>query len=245
MIKRRMNQRGVRPIRHDVKNSESLEAKMIWKYLEAEPPFHCRRTLDQYGYPNLRSTEARDDDQMLWKRTKPKSHGPAQSSKKCRSSTKELYDYEFPADVERAQSARRSSMRQEVDSDESLQKKLEEVKGTSQEGNVIMVDQLWLWALDEKTIVTFFPKKEGFSSEGRLSQQGDLHNDIYNEVNSGLQSVPDAQTFAALIVQRAITILLERTAHRHLQILRIYEESLSILVRFFHIDMAEIPNCSA
>lgn len=93
-----------------------------------------------------------------------------------------------------------------------------------------MVDQLWLWVLNEKTIVTFFPRKEAVFSEGTLYQQGDLHNDIYNEVNSGLESVPDAESFAALIMERAINILLDRTSHRHLQILRIYEESLSILV---------------
>ena len=226
-----MNQRRVKPIRQDIKDSKSLEAKMIWKYLGAEPPFHCRRTLDQFGYPNLRSCEARDDDQMLWKRTKPKAKTSTRSSMKTGSDTQELYGYRSPTDFERNQSARHSSSsRQEEDSDESLQKKLEEIKASTQEGNVLMVDQLWLWALDDKTIVTFFPKKEGFSSEGSLSQQGDLHNDIYNDVNSGLQVVPDAQTFAALIVQRAVTILLDRTAHRHLQILRIFEESLSILV---------------
>ena len=119
--------------------------------------------------------------------------------------------------------------RRHENSDQALEnfKKLEE---SIQEGNVLMVDQLWLWVLNERTIVTFFPRKEAFFSEGTLYQQGDLHNDIYNEVNSGLESVPDAESFAALIMERAINILLDRTSHRHLQILRIYEESLSILV---------------
>ncbi|KAL8829774.1 MAG: hypothetical protein Q9191_001822 [Dirinaria sp. TL-2023a] len=230
-IRRRMNQRRVRPIREDIKDSKSLEAKMIWKYLGAEPPFHCRRTLDQFGYPNLRSCEARDDDQMIWKRTKPKAKISARSSKKTGSSTHEPYDFTSSTDFEKKHSAHHSPFdREEDDNDESLQKKLEEIKNSTQEGNVLMVDQLWLWALDDKTIVTFFPRKEGFASEGRLSQQGDLHNDIYNEVNSGLTVVPDAHMFAALIVQRAVTILLDRTAHRHLQVLRIYEESLSILI---------------
>ena len=39
-------------------------------------PVHCRRTLDQYGYPSLRRTDARDKDQVLYKymrdREKPK-----------------------------------------------------------------------------------------------------------------------------------------------------------------------------
>ena len=141
--------------------------------------------------------------------------------------TQEFSNYGCPPESPIATKA--SSKPQDEDIDKAL-KAFEEHEATIREGNVLMVDQLWLWALDERTIVTFFPKKEAVFSEGTLYQQGDLHNDIYNEVNSGLDSVPDAETFAALIVQRAVTILLDRTAHRHLQILRIYEESLSILV---------------
>lgn len=218
-----MKQGRVRPIHQDVKDSKSIEDKMIWNYLGAEPPFHCRRTLDQYGYPNLRSTTARDDDQMLWKRTRPKSNNKTGSAKQ------DHHDDDFPL-----YTRYHGLKEEEGNNDEKLQETLRMISQASeahiQEGNVLMVDQLWLWALDEKTVITFFPKKEEFAFEGKLYQQGDLHNDIYNEVNSGLQSVPDAQTFAALIVQHAVTVLLDRTAHRHLQILRIYEESLSILV---------------
>lgn len=36
--------------------------------------------------------------------------------------------------------------------------------------------------------------------------------------------------FAALVVLHAVTVLFERTQHRDLQVLRIFEESISILV---------------
>ena len=200
---------------------------MIWRYLGAEPPFHCRRTLDQYGYPDLHSTEARDDDQMLWKRTRPKT-----SAKKTRLATQGGYDHEFAEDT--LVGSYHTSTRQGENTDEALQTTLRIISQPPevdvQEGNVLMVDQLWLWVLDARTIVTFFPRKEAISSEGKLYQQGDLHNDIYNEINSDLQSIPDAQTFTALVVRRAVTVLMDRTSHRHLQVLRIYEESLSILV---------------
>lgn len=233
-----MKQARVRPFRQLIKDHKSLEIKLIWKYLGAEPPFHCRRTLDQFGYPNLRSCEARDDDQMLWKRTRPKATVSRKVKKIHRTAAQNQEDPESPKEPRDVR--RQTSKLPEENSDDALYSALEDSRAHAQEGNVLMVDQLWLWVLDKQTIVTFFPKKEPLFSEGKLYQQGDLHNDIYNEVNSGLQSVPDAQTFAALIVERAVTILLERTAHKHLEILRIYEESLSILVsRLSHVPSLE------
>ena len=231
MITRRLEQGRVRPIHKNIAASESVESKMIWKYIGAEPPFHCRRTLDQYGYPNLRSTKARDDDQMLWKRTRPKSSTLVPtSSTPHEKNSQDLQTFTGSAKFQRIR--RRFSERHQANDDEALQKPAKKAEAKNQGGNVLMVDQLWLWALDENTVVTFFPKKDPVASEGRLYQQADLHDTIYNEANSGLQSVPDAETFASLIVQRAVTVLLDRTAHRHLQVLRIYEESISILVSY-------------
>ena len=47
-----------------------MECKLIWRYLTSDRPVHCRRTLDQYGYPSLRNTHVRDQDQVLYKRTR-------------------------------------------------------------------------------------------------------------------------------------------------------------------------------
>ena len=155
-----MKQGRVRPTRQDIKDSKSIETKMIWKYLGAEPPFHCRRTLDQFGYPNLRSCEARDDDQMLWKRTRPKSADLIPSSKKTRSITHNHSEHDSPTESQRHPTARhQSSTRQEEDSDEALLRTSEESVANTQGGNVLMVDQLWLWALNKETIVTFFSEE--------------------------------------------------------------------------------------
>ena len=224
-----MEQGRVRPVHQDIKESRSIETKLIWKYLGAETPFHCRRTLDQYGYPNLRSTRARDDDQMLWKRTKPRSAASVQPDSSGSLGLSQDHDSKSPPHSSRYTSP--SHHPDQEESGDTARSNMDELVANTQDGNVLMVDQLWLWALDEKTIVTFFPNKEEVFTVGRLYQQGDLYKDIYNEVNSGQGSAPDAKDFAALVVQRAATILLDRTAHRHLQILRIYEESISILVR--------------
>lgn len=177
----------------------SLEAQLIWTYLGSEPPVHFRRTLDQYGYPNLRSTVARDDDQMLWKRTRR----PARIDEQLR-------EYLEP----------NSDDPDKLDSNEFMN------------GNVLMVDQLWIWIIDEKTVITFFPQQEATTSEGKLFEQSNLHNSIYNELNGDLsRRFETAGDLAALIMLHSVTVLLDKTLHHDLQVLRIFEESISILVR--------------
>lgn len=99
------------------------------------------------------------------------------------------------------------------------------------DGNVLMVDQLWLWIVDDKTIVTFFPNQEATTSKGKLFEQSNLHSSIYNELNGDLaRRFETAGDLAALIMLHAVTVLLDKTLHHDLQILRIFEESISILV---------------
>ena len=58
---------GVRPVHNSILSNDSLEHKVMWQYLNSD--MHCRRTLDQYGYPSLRNTDERDMDQVLYKYT--------------------------------------------------------------------------------------------------------------------------------------------------------------------------------
>jgi len=197
VIEDRLQQGRSRPIPSRIAKS-GLETQLIWQYLGCEPPIHFRRTLDQYGYPNLRSTVARDDDQMLWKRTRRAVHLDDQ----LRSYIGRTDD--DPDDPERT---------------------------VFMDGNVLMVDQLWLWIVDQKTIVTFFPNQEATTSEGKLFEQTNLHSSIYNELNGDLaRRFETAGDLAALIMLHAVTVLLDKTLHHDLQVLRIFEESISILV---------------
>lgn len=135
LISKRMKQGRVRPVPEDVSKSKPLEAKVIWQYLGSEPPLHCRRTLDQFGYPNLRNTRARDDDQILYKRTKER----AEASTKRPKPPKQTKKGEKPMQ-----------------------------ESPVADGKVLMVDQLWLWMVDQKSVVTLFPRKESSVAEGRL-----------------------------------------------------------------------------
>ena len=111
----------------------TTEEKIIWHYL-VEPsnlPLHHRRTLDQYGYPNLRSTKTRDDDQVLYKRTKANNRRQAWAEKV---------------------SARLKASRRHLRPDRGrVEKSAAEATATlrsEDNSKVIMVDQLWLWITD-------------------------------------------------------------------------------------------------
>ncbi|KAJ5503664.1 Mitochondrial substrate/solute carrier [Penicillium fimorum] len=196
VVEDRLSQGRSRPVPGRISKA-SLEAQLIWTYMSCEPPVHFRRTLDQYGYPNLRSTIARDDDQMLWKRTRR------------------------PARIDEQLKEYLQSAQDDPDNEEMSEFK---------DGNVLMVDQLWLWIVDQKTVVTFFPNQEANTSEGKLFEQSNLHSSIYNELNGDLSSrFETAGDLAALIMLHSVTVLLGKTLHQDLQVLRIFEESISIL----------------
>jgi hypothetical protein len=74
LVEKRLNQDRPYPVDKGLSN-DCIEHQLIWWYCRnfAELPIHVRRSLDQYGYPNLANTKARDLDQILYKRTRPKS----------------------------------------------------------------------------------------------------------------------------------------------------------------------------
>lgn len=83
-----------------------------------------------------------------------------------------------------------------------------------------------------ETVVTFFPKREGDPIEGPLFQQADLRDSIFNEVNVDLtRQCENALDLAALSVLHAVTVLLDRSSHPDLEVFRIFEEAISVLVR--------------
>ena len=204
LIKQRSLQAHAFPVTWEVANSKSMEHKLIWQHLTSDRPVHCRRTLDQYGYPSLRNTSVRDADQVLYKLTKPDEN--AQSSKGA--STREKLSA-------RSSVGRRSGL---TGTDENTAK-------------VLMVDKLWLWIMDNQTVITFFAPKEKEDNDNGLSREGDLRSEIYQDINGDFANqCADPFDFAALAVMHAVKALLgDRTTDRNLQVFRIFEEYISIL----------------
>ncbi|MCJ1244358.1 hypothetical protein MMC30_001556 [Trapelia coarctata] len=226
LVKRRLAHGRSRPVPEEISKLE-LEHRVTWAFLGHDPPFNCRRTLDQFGYPNLHDTRPRDDDQMLYKMTKERK----KPGRKVLSTPKFQKGHDKPmADDEK----RTTTLDPEGPSEEDEGSEEDVLDGT-----VLMVDQLWLWAVTLETTVTFFPrpsqandwKRESTPKDGRLHKQADLRNSIYNEVNGDLaRRCENSFDLAALVVLHAVMVLFESSSHRDLEVFRIFEESISILI---------------
>ncbi|KAI0449853.1 hypothetical protein F5B21DRAFT_493020 [Xylaria acuta] len=111
------------------------DTSLIEKYLFTDPPLHPRRTLDQ-GYGTTRQTPRLGDrNQVVYRATTP---------------TKSLHQL-FKHAKNRAKCLRCSSSSTQCDECASIQNV----------SRVVMVDQLWMWVLDQKTIITCFPRRYG------------------------------------------------------------------------------------
>ena len=203
IIKKRSEQAHARPVIDEIARSKSMVHKLIWQHLTSDRPVHCRRTLDQYGYPSLRNTAVRDADQILYKRTKRKtgvesSQGPP---------------------IKEKLSSRSAGRRNRSSSNDDNAAK------------VLMVDQLWLWIMDNQTVITFFAAKEKEENDNGLSREGDLRSEIYQDINGDFANqCADPLDFAALAVMHAVKAMFgEAVKDRDLQVFRIFEEYISIL----------------
>lgn len=140
LIIKRLRQGRARPIPEEVAKSESLECQVIWEHLGQDPPLNCRRTLDQFGYPSLRDTRSRDDDQMLYKLTKERQcdTDPTQEFKTQTSTTGSSVEKNSISWRDRLNW--RDRAQPEATSEDVLN------------GNVLMVDQLWLWVINSRKL---------------------------------------------------------------------------------------------
>lgn len=231
IMTRRLAHGRSRPVPEDIANLESLELRVIWEYLGHDPPLNCRRTLDQFGYPSMRDTYARDDDQMLYKLTKKDTPrrpfvGKSWNDEHTIQSLVREYSVGTKLLHETIENQKEAASSESDSENEVLLR----------DGNLLMVDQLWLWAIDTTTLTTFFPKRESRPTEGALFQQADLRNSIYNELNGDLTGrCENALDLAAFVALHAVTVLLDRSSHPDLEIFRIFEEAIGILVCFPHI----------
>jgi hypothetical protein len=114
---------------------------LLREYLPLDPPIHPRRTLDQSYYWTLRSTKRRDKDQVVYRGTtaKAKDFHPYDQENNTWPDHEGLHD--------RGRDCR------------SCKTSIKKVS------RVVMVDQLWMWVLDGKTIITSFPKRYGANKQ--------------------------------------------------------------------------------
>ncbi|KAK3349957.1 hypothetical protein B0T25DRAFT_611009 [Lasiosphaeria hispida] len=229
LIKRRLAHGRATPVPQKIADLESLELRVIWEHIGYDPPINCRRTLDQFGYPSLQDTSARDDDQMLYKLTK---QAPLPLWSKA-----PLYKAGSASRRSLNSKAYLTEKEERCDSSSDLDTEYEE-EADLRDGNLLMIDQLWLWAIDTTTLATFFPKRESDPREGTLFRQADLRDSIYNELNGDLTGrTENALDLAAFTALHAVTVFLERSSHPDLEIFRIFEEAIGLLAERMTMNM--------
>lgn len=143
IMTRRLAHGRSRPVPEDIASLDSLELRMMWEYLGHDPPLNCRRTLDQFGYPSLKDTYARDDDQMLYKLTKKDTPRHSFVGKTWRDdeSIKSLVERYSVGTKLLHETIEKEKVVAASESDSDHEEEL-------RDGNLLMVDQLWLWAID-------------------------------------------------------------------------------------------------
>lgn len=159
--------------------------KMVLRtYLTENPPLHPRRTLDQSYYWMLKSTEKRDRDQVFYRSTTTK---PSEFHR---------YDPRMGRWIEHEESI-------VIGDCDKCRTNIQRLS------RIIMVDQLWMWILDEDTIITCFPECYGSDTKQRLSS---VHRAIRMRLqDDGPGQVRSVYDLALIILGECSSTLFDRS----------------------------------
>jgi hypothetical protein len=116
----------------------SVDGDMINAYLVHEPPLHIRRTLDQFYYLGMDSTEERDEDQVVAKPPLSEMLKDFTEGGDEAHNVGELPDSMLPKRFQNF--AKRKDL---------APSNVTQGRDGSTDPNIIMVDQLWLWIIDQ------------------------------------------------------------------------------------------------
>ncbi|KAJ2893740.1 uncharacterized protein MKZ38_008297 [Zalerion maritima] len=203
----------------------SVGLRVVWENITQEPPLNCRRTLDQYGYPMIRDSRARDDDQMIYKMSRAKRGISGQA-------TKASY---IDSVVLGGKWASKQAIHGDKVSALGHGHAAAVLTGKSADdvldGKVLMVDSLWISIANDMDIVTFFPKRESFGPEhGFPVSTADLKESIYSAVNSDPTTRCDTPyDLAAFAVLHAVTVLIDLSSDAELKVFDMFDEAICIL----------------
>jgi hypothetical protein len=194
--------------------SNYRDEKLLQKYLHYEPPMHPRRTLDQSYYWTLNKTSVRDRDQVVYRSTQP--------------GIFHEYDHikgEWPEHKE-----------QGITLDRGCNHCQANIRKVSR---VIMVDQLWMWILDEQTIITCFPKRYG--SNKQENDRSSVHKSIRLRLQNARQNyIRSVFDLALIIIDECSNAFFDRTKtrDRQPQVMDAFSEAVGNVVSL------ERPNCA-
>ena len=138
------------------------DKSLLKHYLHHDPPLHPRRTLDQAYYCTLKSTKWRDRDQVVYRGTRANPcHLHSIDPKTRRWNCPGRQDIAESAATQHARHRERDMTEEDRVAAELAYKCPECTDHIRKVARLVMVDQLWMWILDEKTLVTCFPRRYG------------------------------------------------------------------------------------
>lgn len=145
------------------------DKSLIKHYLHADPPLHPRRTLDQAYYCTLKSTKWRDRDQVVYRGTRANpSHlhviDPETKKWNC-PGRQDLAESAAAQHAAEKRGEKGGPSKEEQEAAELAYKCPECTEHIRKVARLIMVDQLWMWVLDEKTLITCFPRRYGVNKK--------------------------------------------------------------------------------
>ncbi|KAI8631550.1 hypothetical protein F5Y19DRAFT_473222 [Xylariaceae sp. FL1651] len=159
------------------------DKKLLRKYLPANTPIHPRRTLDQAFYWTLDSTKIRDRDQVVYRGTTVKAA--------------DFHSYDH---------------KKKLWPDHKMlpkSKGCDNCKANIQKvSRVIMVDQLWMWILDAKTIITCFPKRYGANKRDTSGVHKSIRDSLQNLDPHQIRTVFD---LGLIIIDQCSKTFFDRT----------------------------------
>ncbi|KAI1653377.1 hypothetical protein F4813DRAFT_374522 [Daldinia decipiens] len=169
--------------------SNYRDKKLLRQYLSANPPLHPRRTLYQAHHGALHSTWERDRDQVVYKHT--------------------------TAQHESFHKYNPETSRWEGHMDFDIGGKCEECnRNIRKVSRVVMVDQLWMWILDAKTIITCFPNQYGSNRQDSSAVHESIRDRI-QEVNP--EQIRTVFDLGLIIIEACVGSLFNRPRVTSLQ----------------------------
>ncbi|KAI0551003.1 hypothetical protein F4679DRAFT_583073 [Xylaria curta] len=158
------------------------DRQLLRKFLPLDTPIHPRRTLDQAYYWTLKSTKIRDRDQVIYRGT---------------TATRDAfhrYDEKNKEWLEHRELSGRDCG--------TCRTNIRKIS------RVIMVDQLWMWILDNKTLITCFPKRYGANKQ----DYSGVHKSIRTSLeNLGSNQVRTVFELALIVLNECTTTFFDRT----------------------------------
>ncbi|KAK2055771.1 hypothetical protein LY76DRAFT_661308 [Colletotrichum caudatum] len=198
------------------------DQQLVEKYLHHDPPLHPRRTLDQSYYWTLKSTKARDRDQVINRGTTMdggdihrlrkaqgacKDQGHAWHLRNLLSLEKDTCP-EAPADREAESCMGLYTWDGHWGKSDNVIV-CDHCRGEIRKlSRTVMVDQLWMWILDRKTIITSFPKRYGTNKFDPSGVHNSIRTRIKNARKNQIRSVFDV---ALIILDECSNTFFDRT----------------------------------